>query len=549
MSRLRFLANGLTSNSLLVLVAAFLTAFANAAFFSNVLKTYPITGSTAMPLLSLIGVFGGATVILFAALCSKHTTKPVLILFLLLSSLAAYFMDSHGVVVSDEMLQNVVHTNLAEARDLVSLKLLAYLALLGIAPALAVYRIPLRWRGLGIEARARFALVGISLSIMAALVLAFGSFYATFYREHKALRAYANPTYTVYSAIKYANRLAARGSRTTLATIGTDAKIPVWDTHRELVIMVVGETVRADRFSLNGYARDTNPLLKKAGAISFTNFWACGTSTAVSLPCMFSLRGEAGVGKESSEENLLDVLQHSGANLLWLDNNSDSKGVALRVPYVDYRSPSVNPNCDIECRDEGMLSALQQYIDAHPKGDIFVVLHQMGNHGPAYYRRYPPAFEKFTPACRSNDLSQCSRDEIGNAYDNAILYTDYFLAKTIALLVNNSRQFEAALFYIGDHGESLGEHGVYLHGMPKFMAPDAQIHVPAVMWFGSSFDDVDVPALRKKRDQRFTHANIFHTVLGLLEIETSIYRPELDVLNSVRTEGYASAATPAAPKR
>ncbi len=544
MSRLRFLANGLTGNSLLVLVAAFLTAFGNAAFVANVLKTYPITGSTAMPLLSLIGVFGGATVILFAALCHRHTTKPVLILFLLLSSLAAYFMDSYGVIVTDEMLQNVVHTNLAEARDLFSLKLLAYLAVLGVAPAFAVYRVPLRWRGLGIEARARFALVGISLSIMAALVLAFGSFYASFFREHKALRAYANPTYFVYSAIKYANRLVATRSKTNLATIGVDARIPIGDTHRELVIMVVGETVRADRFSLNGYQRETNPLLKKAGAISFTNFWACGTSTAVSLPCMFSLRGEAGVGKESSEQNLLDVLQHSGANVLWVDNNSDSKGVALRVPYLDYKSPSVNPNCDIECRDEGMLTALQQTIDAHPTGDIFVVLHQMGNHGPAYYRRYPSAFEKFKPACQSNDLSQCSREEIDNAYDNAILYTDYFLAKTIALLENNNTQFEAALFYIGDHGESLGEHGVYLHGLPKFMAPDAQIHVPAVMWFGSGFDDVNVPALLAKRHLRFTHANIFHTVLGLLELETSIYRPELDILTGAKLPDEKATAKP-----
>jgi lipid A ethanolaminephosphotransferase len=300
--------------------------------------------------------------------------------------------------------------------------------------------------------------------------------------------------------------------------------------------MVLGETARADRFSLNGYARDTNPQLRKAGAISLSNVWACGTSTAVSVPCMFSLDGENGNAAwgKGRRENLLDVLQHAGVNVLWRDNNSDSKGVALRVPYQDYRSPKVNPVCDLECRDEGMLGDLQRYIDAHPAGDIFIVLHQMGNHGPAYYRRYPRAFEHFTPACRSDDLSRCSKEEIDNAYDNAILYTDHFLAQTIALLERNDARFETALFYVSDHGESLGEGGLYLHGMPKLIAPDTQVRVPVVLWFGKNFDDVDRPALRKKRDMRFTHANIFHTVLGFLEIETSVYQAGLDILQDAR---------------
>jgi lipid A ethanolaminephosphotransferase len=534
---MRFPKTGLTSNTLILLVAAFLTAFGNGAFITNVLKTYPLTAGNAMALLSLFVVFGGATVILLAVLCFKRSTKPVLILVLLLSSLAAYFMDSYGIVINDEMLHNIVLTHPAEARDLVNFRLLAYLVVLGIAPALAVGRTSLRWRGLRVESLARLKLMGIALSVMAGMVLAFGSFYASFLREHKMLRAYANPTYYVYSAIKYANGLLATASNGAVAAIGTDAKIPAWDTHRELVIMVVGETARADRFSLNGYRRDTNPLLRKANAISFSNFWACGTSTAISVPCMFSLGGEAKAGsrKAAANENLLDVLQHSGVNVLWLENNSDSKGVAVRVPFRDYRSPSVNPVCDVECRDEGMLAAVQPYIDSHPKGDIFIVLHQMGNHGPAYFRRYPPAFEKFTPACRTNELNRCSREEIDNAYDNAILYTDHFLGKAIELLEKNSAQFEAALFYVSDHGESLGENGVYLHGFPKFVAPEPQLRVPAVMWFGSSFDDVNIPEVLEKRGMRFTHDNIFHTVLGFLEIETSIYRPGMDILESARS--------------
>ena len=236
----------------------------------------------------------------------------------------------------------------------------------------------------------------------------------------------------------------------------------------------------------------------------------------------------------TSHENLLDVLQRSNVNVLWLDNNSGSKGVASRASFQDFSSPKVNPVCDTECRDEGMLSVLQTYIDSHPKGDILIVLHQMGNHGPAYFRRYPPEFEIFKPVCKQNDLSRCSREEIGNAYDNAILYTDHFLARAIELLERNDSRFETALFYVSDHGESLGENGLYLHGLPKAIAPAAQLHVPAVMWFGSNFRDVTLPALRAKSKMRFTHTNVFHTLLGMFEIETSVYRPGMDILDGAK---------------
>lgn len=526
---------GMTINRLILLVTVFLCIFGNGTFVANVLKAYPPDGGNVLALLSLIIVFGGVTVLLLGAVCFRHSAKPVLIVILLLSSLAACFMDGYGVIISDDMLRNVAHTNTAEALELFNLKLLLYLTLLGILPAVAVGRLPLRWRGWRSESMARLKLLGVTLVLMIGTVLLFGSFYASFFRQHKELRQYANPTYYIYSAIKYASGLLKTSSNAPMTVVGADAKVAATDGSRELVIMVVGETARADRFSLNGYSRDTNPQLGKKNVISLTNFRACGTSTAVSVPCMFLLNGDA---KEPSairtEENLLDVLQRSGVHVLWLDNNSDSKGVADRVEFQDFRSPKVNPVCDIECRDVGMLAGLQSYIDAHPKGDILIVLHQMGNHGPAYFRRYPPEFEKFRPACKSSDLSQCSREEIGNAYDNAILYTDHFLARAIDLLEKNDSKFETALFYVSDHGESLGENGLYLHGMPKAIAPDAQLHVPAVLWFGANFRGATLPALRMKSQLRFSHNNVFHTLLGLFEIESSTYRPDMDILNAAK---------------
>ena len=536
MKRLSIISGaGISTNTLILAVAAFLLAFGNGALLAGVMQTYPLGDGQTPAVLSLALVIGGVTVLVLGLLSFKHSTKPVLVSILLLSSLAAYFMDSYGVIISDDMLRNVAHTNPAEALDLFSVKLLVYLGLLGIAPALAVAWVPLQWRGWRTETAARLKLLGGTLLLVIGTALLFGSFYASFLREHKELRQRANPVYFLHSAIKFATQSFQSVSISPIATVGADARIPVTDISRELVILVVGETARADHFALNGYPRDTNPQLRRKNVISFADFQACGTSTAVSVPCMFMLDGETKSSLEiNKQENLLDVLQHGSVNVLWRDNNSDSKGVASRVQYEDFRSPKTNPVCDTECRDEGMLAGLQEYIDLHPRGDILIVLHQMGNHGPAYYKRYPPAFEKFKPACRESDLSRCSRDEIVNAYDNAILYTDHFLAKAVDLLQKNDSRFETALFYVSDHGESLGENRIYLHGLPKSIAPAAQLHVPAVMWFGSRFHAANSPALLAKSRMRFSHDNVFHTVLGLFEIESATYRPAMDILKPAK---------------
>lgn len=527
----RFRLPALTTNTLILGVVAFIVATGNLAFHAQVLKAFPPTVVIAPALLSLVVVLAAVTVLFVAPLCFGWLTRPLLGTILLISALAAGFMDGYGIVIDSDMLRNAAETNPAEAVDLLTLRLAGYVLLLGALPAWLVWRIPLRRAGWRRELLSRIGLLAAALVVVVGLVLAFGSFYASFAREHKPLRSYMNPVYPLYSFGKFVGKRADSPDDGKLVAVGADARIPPHRS-RELVILVVGETARADHFALNGYARDTNPRLGRADVVSFGNFHACGTSTAVSVPCMFSLAGSQ--GDAAGWENLLDLVQRAGVSVLWLDNNSDSKGVALRVPYRDFKSPQNNTVCDVECRDVGMLVPLQEYIDAHPTGDILIVLHQMGNHGPAYYKRYPAEFETFTPACRSNDLNACTQEEIINAYDNALRYTDHFLTDTIELLKRNSPKFEAALFYVSDHGESLGEAGTWLHGLPRMIAPDAQLHVPAIMWFSKSFDELDRPALLQRRNDDFTHDNLFHTVLGFMEIETSVYRPELDILSGSR---------------
>ncbi|MGD9732895.1 MAG: phosphoethanolamine transferase [Desulfamplus sp.] len=525
-----------TTSKLIILLSIFFVVFGNISFFSNVIQIYPFTSKNFLFLISLAVVLTLVIIFLLSLVCYKHTTKPILILLLLISSLASYFMDSYNVVIDHSMIQNIVQTDMAESIDLLSFKMAVYFFLLGIIPSILVYKADIVYKPFKKEFVSRLKLSLISLLFIGAVILMFGNFYASFFREQKPLRYYTNPAYYIYSTGKYISKIYKSSITVTLKQIGLDAKIPPSDIKRELIILVVGEAARADRFSINGYERETNPLLKtKKSLITFSDFWSCGTSTAVSVPCMFSIYGQSNFTNEKgdSTENLLDILQRTGVNVLWRDNNSDSKGVALRVPYQDYKTPETNPICDVECRDEGMLSNLQEYIESHDKGDIFILLHQMGNHGPAYYKRYPPAFEKYTPVCKSNQLEDCTKEEINNAYDNAILYTDYFLSKVIDFLETNNDKFETAMFYIGDHGESLGEKGIYLHGLPNLIAPDTQKHIPCIIWFGDSFDkeEVNFNTLKDKVNNRYSHDNIFHTILGLMEIQTSVYIKEMDIID------------------
>ncbi len=524
-----------TNNQVLLSAALFITAFANLAFFRNLAATYIGAPWAVLHLLSLGVVLLCATVLLLALLSWRPFIKPVLVVVFMISAVAAYFMDTYNVIIDSNMLVNVMATDSAESGDLLTPRFFAYLALLGVVPSLALWRIRIQQPRLRQALASRLLLAGGALLIMLALVLISSAFYASFVREHKELRYYANPLTPIYAAYKYGkNRLHAGQDQ--FSAIGEDAQIPNEDIDRELVIMVVGETARADRFSVNGYDRDTNPELAKYNVISFTDVSACGTSTAISVPCMFAQSDQAEFSASRSEatENALDVLRHAGVEILWRDNNSNSKGVADRVSMEDFRSPDLNPVCDEECRDVGMLSGLREFIEQHPEGDILIVLHQMGSHGPAYFKRYPPEFQVFKPTCETSQLDSCNQSQIGNTYDNTILYTDFFLGNVIELLRSYDDRFETGMLYAGDHGESLGESGLYLHGLPYWLAPDAQTRVPFILWFGANYHDVDLDAIRALRHERLSHDNLFHTLLGMFEISSGVYDGSKDVLQKSR---------------
>jgi len=445
-------------------------------------------------------------------------------------------MNTYSIIIDDSMIRNMMQTNIDESMDLLSIQQAIYFIFLGLIPSLIIYKSKITYRTIKIELISKLKTIIISLLLIVIIILSFSKHYTSFAREHKPLRYSINPTYWIYSIGNYINKTLNSGPLI-VKEHGKDAKIISNNKIKKIVIMVVGEAARADHFSLNGYNKNTNPLLKKEDIINFSNMSSCGTSTAQSVPCMFSIfnRGDYTYKKGITNENVLDVLNHTNKiSILWRDNNSDSKGVALRVPYIEYKSNKNNTICDNgECRDIGMLVDLDKFIKNNKNKDILIILHQMGNHGPAYYKRYEKSYEIFKPICKTNQLEKCSKTEISNAYDNAILYTDYFLSKTINLLKKYDNNYKTALIYMSDHGESLGENGVYLHGLPYFMAPSSQTHIASIMWFGEKFkNDIDISKLKQISNNDFSQDNLFSTLLGIFNVQTKVYDQKMDILNT-----------------
>ena len=520
-----------TSARLVILVAAFATAFANFTMFARMLE-WTVASETHW-IYALSTVFANFLVLaLFFALLTAHPAyRFVLTVLLLVTAMSAYFVDSYGVVINDEMLLNAAATNPAEAKGLLSLRMLGYLLVLFVIPVFWMFRQPVRRQTVVRRLGSHLGLMLVSGALIAGLVLSMSSFWVSFWREHPEIRVYSNPMAAIHASYRLIKKEYFSGPKNFRA-IGQDAKIPESDVDRELVIVVVGETARADHFSLNGYPRETNPLLsQRDDVVSFSKVSSCATATRFSVPCMFAEVGRTDFDHKvaNKTENALDVLTRSGVSILWRDNNSDSKGVADRVLFENFMTPENNPVCDPECRDIGLLHGLDAFIAGHEAGDILIVLHTMGSHGPAYYERVPDAFQKFQPICATNQLDQCSDEEIRNSYDNTILYTDYFLNQTLDFLKQYDERFETAMLYVSDHGESLGENGIYLHGMPYLLAPDAQTHVPMMLWFGAQHTDLDIKKLQAQKDDEISHDHLFHTLLGMFEVSSSIYRSEMDL--------------------
>ncbi len=501
-------------------------------------------------MLAFGGIIFCATLLLLSLAAWARSIKVVIAVFLISAALCAHFMGSYGVVIDPTMMLNVVQTDVRESRDLVGWPMLFSVLLLAVLPMIFLSRLPVRRLNLRAQCGRNLLAVVLSCAVMFALVMASFADLSSTMRNHKTMRYLINPLNAYFGLVVNAVQANAKPKGPPQA-VGLDAKlVRAANTKPPLLLLVVGETARADHFSLNGYARPTNPQLAALGVTSFREVTSCGTNTAASLPCMFSHLGKrAFEARERDHENLLDVLQRAGLAVLWLDNQSGCKGLCERVPNASASVPVAANRplpaglCDNgECLDAALLHDLEARLSALPEArraqGVVIVLHHMGSHGPAYFKRSPPDRKPFLPECTNSALQKCEPATLISAYDNSIAYTDHVLGSSIAWLKANASAFDAQMLYVSDHGESLGENNLYLHGLPFAVAPRAQKHVPMIFWQGATSGSATLPTtcLEGLRDTAFSHDNLFHTVLGLVGVTAAEYQKPLDAFASCRVQ-------------
>lgn len=529
----------LSMELVLFVVSVFFTLFCNDSFWHQALATHAQSGIFAFSLGCLLVA---CHAFILGLLVWRWNAKIVLTLLLLVTAVATHFISTFHVYINVDMVRNVLHTDHKESHELITIGLIWPLIGYALIPIAALWWIRIRPVTL-IQSWLRRCLYLLLCPIVAGVGALFSSQdIAALVRNHREIRYLATPFNYLAALYKTVQSDSSHGHRPKLP-IGLDAsRLPRQHADRpRLVVIILGETARAQNFGLAGYRRQTTPeLAARADLINFPDAHSCGTSTEVSVPCLFSPYGRHDYHEETirQHQSLLHLLERVQVATLWRDNQSGCKGVCdgLALDQIDDAKDPLLCH-DGRCMDEILLSHLAEKI-REKTGDRLIVLHQLGSHGPSYFQRYPPEFRRFTPTCETSDLGQCRQQQIINTYDNTLAYTDHFINQTIERLAQLT-DYDAMLIYLSDHGESLGEKGLYLHGVPYAIAPKEQTHIPMLLWFSPHFLQ-DYPlsdhCIRQRARQYADHDNLFPTVLGLFQIRTSLYDRNRDLLAKCRQE-------------
>ena len=523
-----------------LLLAIWLGVFLNIAFFEKIRMLTPYNGVKA-------GLFVVASIIIVVAAYNfifqffnwKWTAKPLAIALVFIGGFAAYAVNTLGVLITSDQIQNLMQTDIAEARDTWSWHLLTWTLGMTVVPIIVILMIKIKPEPIIRQLLHKVIASVVSLAMVLGLLFVFYVDFAAIFRENRDLKGMISPQNMIASFASYYKKKAPK-ENLPLVVYGEDAVMQKAQATSlpKLMVLVVGETARAENFSLNGYGKNTNPKLAQQDILNFSRVSSCGTATAVSVPCMFSgmPRKEYEERLASHREGLLDIAQRAGYQVTWIDNNSGCKGTCDRVNQFKIPEPLQQKWCkDKECFDDILIDSFKAYLATIPQDDNrprLIVLHQMGSHGPAYYKRVPAQFKVFKPTCDTNAIQGCSREALLNTYDNTLLYTDYVLDSLIETLKNTTK-YQTALWYLSDHGESTGESGMYLHGAPYAIAPTQQTHIPMLMWFSTVWQHQakqQIKCLAQQGRKELSQDNLFPTMLSLLDVKSKVIDPNNDML-------------------
>ena len=519
----------LTTNQLLFFTCCYITLIFNSPFLLKTanaiisLEHYNLFFLLSLPVLML-----SLTLILQGIFAFRWLTKPLLILTVLASSLIFYATISYGIVFDYGMVQNTIETDTAEAFSYLNIYAVAFFMLFGILPAVIIYRVQLTYKSFLNELLSRLKLLSISCLVVFIIGLVFYSNYASIGRNNRYLVNYITP----YKMLAASHKFIVNHyfySPLKFKVLDTSPSIMRNNDQKHVTVMVLGETARAQSFSLNGYHKTTNPYTKQQGIVSFSKMSSCGTATAVSVPCMFSTLSQHNYEKRTAtaQQNVIDLIHLAGADVLWVSNNNGScKGVCTRVKTLQIATEVSNPLCDGEyCYDEALLTPLRTKLNNITEQNTLIVLHMIGSHGPTYFKRYPKDKRRFMPDCQRSDIQNCTQEQLINSYDNTIAYTDYVLAEIINSLeeLSTENDIETSMLYVSDHGESLGENGVYLHGLPYAFAPEEQTHVPMLYWTAPTQTALNVNCLQAEAQAPLSHDHVFNSLLSIMSVQTKAY--------------------------
>ena len=523
-----------------LLFGIWLGVFLNIAFFEKIRMLTPYNGVKA-------GLFVVASIIIVVAAYNfifqffnwKWTAKPLAIALVFIGGFAAYAVNTLGVLITSDQIQNLMQTDIAEARDTWSWHLLTWTLGMTVVPIIVILMMKIKPEPIIRQLLHKVIASVVSLAMVLGLLFVFYVDFAAIFRENRDLKGMISPQNMIASFASYYKKKAPK-ENLPLVVYGEDAVLQKAQATSlpKLMVLVVGETARAENFSLNGYSKNTNPKLSQQDILNFSRVSSCGTATAVSVPCMFSgmPRKEYEERLASHREGLLDIAQRAGYQVTWIDNNSGCKGTCDRVNQFKIPEPLQQKWCkDKECFDDILIDSFKAYLATIPQDDNrprLIVLHQMGSHGPAYYKRVPAQFKVFKPTCDTNAIQGCSREALLNSYDNTLLYTDYVLDSLIETLKNTTK-YQTALWYLSDHGESTGESGMYLHGAPYAIAPTQQTHIPMLMWFSTVWQHQakqQIKCLAQQGRKELSQDNLFPTMLSLLDVKSKVIDPNNDML-------------------
>ena len=432
--------------------------------------------------------------------------RAIIAISLIANGAALYFINTFEVLLTRDVMGNLFNTRASEATGFVSVDMFLYIILLGVLPALYVLCRRVDY------GKGKTLAKGVGFSLLGVIALVVVNINNVLWIDRNATKigALIMPwSYIANSARHFHHQKMINREEIHLPDATFTSDDP------SVVVLVIGESARRENFSLYGYERETNPLLKEDGVKAYVAN-ASATSTTQAVKAILDHKRVKGL-----YEILPNYMYRNGVDVVWRTTNWGEPPLHIEKYRNASKLRAQYPDAD--SRYDGiLLEGLREEIEASTNNKLLVVIHTSTSHGPTYNKKYPAEFEAFTPVCTTVEMAKAERSELINAYDNTILYTDYLLHSVIEVL-RTVEDRECAMIYISDHGESLGEGNIYMHGMvAASMAPKEQIEIPFIVWQGDNSRPL-------KEFEEVGHYHIFHSVMDYLDMESEFYNEEFSV--------------------